>query len=368
MVLPSFLNIAQQFNISIIFILALLALSMSFLWGYAGILSFGQTAFFGLGGYGFAVLALNLGETTFSLFAAILLAMLFAAVLGYFMIYGRISDIYLSVITLVVTLIFEKGDQVDLGRAIRHRQGAAERPERHSHGTVDARFPGTPPRSSASTASSISSAALLVLVYVGLRLLLTTPFGRVLVGIRENTRRIELLGYDSRRYKLAAFVICGGIAALSGVLFAVWNNFVAPEMFGLKRAAEVIVWVIVGGKSTLIGPDRRHGHRADAEDQPRLAGGRRMAAADPRRRADAGRSGVPRGPAAGHRRCHRLALPARSRERRMNGAPVLADRRPGEALRRRARHRRRRLQRSPKASCAASSAPTAPARARSSRW
>ena len=67
MVLPSFLNIAQQFNISIVFILALLALSMSFLWGYAGILSFGQTAFFGLGGYGFAVLALNLGETTFSL-------------------------------------------------------------------------------------------------------------------------------------------------------------------------------------------------------------------------------------------------------------------------------------------------------------
>src|SRR5215470_10712740 len=108
MVLPSRLNIAEQFNISIVFILALLALSMSFLWGYAGILSFGQTAFFGLGGYSFAVLALNLGETTISLFAAILLAMLFAAVLGYFMIYGRISDIYLSVMTLVVTLIFEK--------------------------------------------------------------------------------------------------------------------------------------------------------------------------------------------------------------------------------------------------------------------
>src|SRR5262245_26239242 len=78
MILPSFLNIAQQFNTSIVFILALLALSMSFLWGYAGILSFGQTAFFGLGGYSFAVLALNLGETTFSLFAAIAVAMLFA--------------------------------------------------------------------------------------------------------------------------------------------------------------------------------------------------------------------------------------------------------------------------------------------------
>ncbi len=253
MVLPSFLNIAQQFNTSIIFILALLALSMSFLWGYAGILSFGQTAFFGLGGYGFAVLALNFGETTYSLFAAILLAMLFAAVLGYFMIYGRISDIYLSVITLVVTLIFEKaikstsGEQYVIGKVRLNGQNGIP--------TVPSlKIPWHTAKELGIDGVFYLSAALLVLVYIGLRLLLTTPFGRVLVGIRENTRRIELLGYDSRRYKLAAFIICGGIAALSGVLFAVWNNFVAPEMFGLKRAAEVIVWVIVGGKSTLVGP------------------------------------------------------------------------------------------------------------------
>jgi branched-chain amino acid transport system permease protein len=253
MILPSFLNIAQQFNTSIVFILALLALSMSFLWGYAGILSFGQTAFFGLGGYGFAVLALNLGETTFSLFGAILLAMLFAAVLGYFTIYGRISDIYLSVITLVVTLIFEKavkstsGEQYVIGKVRLNGQNGIP--------TVPSlKIPWHTAKELGIDGVFYLSAGLLVLVYVGLRLLLTTPFGRVLVGIRENTRRIELLGYDSRRYKLAAFVVCGGIAGLSGVLFAIWNNFVAPEMFGLKRAAEVIVWVIVGGKSTLAGP------------------------------------------------------------------------------------------------------------------
>src|SRR5262245_55386443 len=253
MVLPSFLNVAQQFNVSIVFILALLALSMSFLWGYAGILSFGQTAFFGLGGYGFAVLALNLGETTLSLFAAILLALLFAAVLGYFMIYGRISDIYLSVMTLVVTLIFEKaikstsGEQYVIGMVRLNGQNGIP--------TVPSlKIPWHPAKELGIDGVFYLSAGLLVLVYVGLRMLLTTPFGRVLVGIRENTRRIELLGYDSRRYKLAAFTLCGGIAGLSGVLFAIWNNFVAPEMFGLKRAAEVIVWVIVGGKSTLAGP------------------------------------------------------------------------------------------------------------------
>ncbi|HTO81885.1 MAG TPA: branched-chain amino acid ABC transporter permease [Methylomirabilota bacterium] len=245
-------DISDQIDISIIFVLALLALSMSFLWGYAGILSFGQTAFFGLGGYAYTVLALNLHETTFSFFAAIALTMLFAAVLGYFMIYGRISDIYLSVITLVVTLIFEKaikstsGDQYVIGSVrLNGQNGIPTVPSlRIPWSGTELSFDGV----------FILDAVLLILVYAGLRLLLTTTFGRVLVGIRENTRRIELLGYDSRRYKLGAFVISGGIAALAGVLYGVWNNFVAPEMFGLKRAAEVIVWVIVGGKSTLVGP------------------------------------------------------------------------------------------------------------------
>jgi len=253
MVLPSFLNIFQQINLSVVFILALLALSMSFLWGYAGILSFGQTAFFGLGGYAFAVLALNFGETTFSLLAAILLAMLFAALFGYFMIYGRISDIYLSVMTLVITLIFEKAIKSTSGEW--YVIGEVRLNGQNGIPTVPSlRVPWHPVKELGVDGVFYLSAGLLVLVYVGLRLLLTTPFGRVLVGIRENTRRIELLGYDSRRYKLAAFIICGGIAALAGVLYGVWGNFVGPDMFGLKRAAEVIVWVIVGGKSTLAGP------------------------------------------------------------------------------------------------------------------
>jgi branched-chain amino acid transport system permease protein len=251
--LPPRIDIALQLDLSIILILALLALSMSFLWGYVGILSFGQTAFFGLGGYTYAVLALNFDTTTWPALGAILLPMLFAAVLGYFMIYGLVSDIYLSVITLVVTLILEKG--------IRSTSG----PE-YVIGSVRLNgqngIPGLPSLRlpwDSSTELFVDgvlylSIGLLILVYVGLRLLLVTHFGRVLVGIRENERRIDLLGYDSRRYKLAAFVLAAGIAALSGVLYAVWGNFVAPEMFNLNQAAQVVIWVIVGGKSTLIGP------------------------------------------------------------------------------------------------------------------
>ena len=251
--LPSRIDIAWQLDLSIILILALLALSMSFLWGFVGILSFGQTAFFGLGGYSYAVIALNAGSTTWPALAAVLLAMLFAALLGYFMFYGRISDVYLSVITLVVTLILDKairstsGPQYVIGKVRLNGQNGIP--------TVPSlRLPWNPAVELGIDQILQLAGLVLVLVYVGLKLLLLTRFGRVLVGIRENERRVELLGYDSRAYKLGAWVISAGIAGLSGVLYATWGNFVAPEMFNLNQAAQVVIWVIVGGKSTLLGP------------------------------------------------------------------------------------------------------------------
>jgi ABC-type branched-subunit amino acid transport system permease subunit len=251
--LPHQLDIAAQLDVSVILILALLALSMGFLWGFVGILSFGQTAFFGLGGYTYAILALNLGSTTWPALAAILLPMLFATLLGYFMFYGRISDVYLSVITLTVTLILDK--------AIRSTSGPA-----YVIGTVRLNgqngIPGVPslqlpwnPALELGVDQLLQLAGImLVLVYVGLRLVLLSRFGRVLVGIRENERRVELIGFDSRLYKLLAFVLAAGIAGLSGMLYASWGNFVAPEMFNLNQAAQVVIWVIVGGRSTLLGP------------------------------------------------------------------------------------------------------------------
>jgi ABC-type branched-subunit amino acid transport system permease subunit len=251
--LPGMLGLAQMLDLSVVFVLALLALSMSFLWGYGGMLSFGQTAFFGLGGYVYAVAAMNLGTTTFPFLLGILLPMCFAVILGYFTIYGRLSDIYFSVMTLVITLV--------LNKAIRATSGS-------QYVIGDVRLggqngiPGVPPlqvpwdRTATLFIDHVYylSAVLMLAAYVGLRLLLITRFGRILVGVRENEKRIELLGYDARIYKLGAFVIAGGLAGLSGTMFAVWGNFVAPEMFGLQRAAEVIIWVIVGGKATLVGP------------------------------------------------------------------------------------------------------------------
>ena len=247
--LPQTLGLAQLLDLSVVLVLALLALSMSFLWGYIGILSFGQTAFFGTGGYVYAVAAMNFDSTTLPFLLGIVLPMLLAAVLGYFMVYGKLSDIYFSVMTLIMNKAMRatSGSQYVVGDVRLNGQNGIP-------GVPPLQVPWNPEVTLFIDHVYYLAAALLILVYIGLRLLLTTSFGRVMIGIRENEQRIELLGYDARRYKLLAFILSGALAGLSGTMFAIWGNFVAPEMFGLDRAAEVIIWVIVGGKATLIGP------------------------------------------------------------------------------------------------------------------
>ena len=87
---------------------ALFALSLALMWGYAGILSFGHAAYFGLGAYTYAIASFNIGESTVPLLLAIAVPALTAAVIGALMFYGRISDVYLGVMTLVVTLILNR--------------------------------------------------------------------------------------------------------------------------------------------------------------------------------------------------------------------------------------------------------------------
>ena len=96
-------------------------------------------------------------------------------------------------------------------------------------------------------------ASLLLLTLLVCVALARAPLGRVLKGIRENERRVELLGYDVRWRKLLAFVISAAIAGLAGGLFASWGNFINPEVFSLPQAAVVVIWVLVGGRGTLWG-------------------------------------------------------------------------------------------------------------------
>ncbi len=102
---PQVLELFVLLKVTVFVVMAILALSMAFIWGFGGILCFGQSAFFGLGAYAYAIAVINMGESTAPLLLAIAVPALFAAMLGYFIFYGRLSDVYLAVITLAVTLI-----------------------------------------------------------------------------------------------------------------------------------------------------------------------------------------------------------------------------------------------------------------------
>jgi hypothetical protein len=152
-----------------------------------------------------------------------------------------------------VTLILFNSMNFHRRPGIPYRRGAARRLQRIS-GNPAAQLPGNKAAVIDLEGMFYLSTAALLATYFGLRLLLASRFGRIIVGIRENERRAELLGYDPRAYKLATFTIGGALAGFVGCLFANWGNFVSPTIFGLAQSAQIIIWVIVGGRGTLIGP------------------------------------------------------------------------------------------------------------------
>ncbi|HYM03042.1 MAG TPA: branched-chain amino acid ABC transporter permease [Stellaceae bacterium] len=250
---PRFAELDTVLDLTVYMIMAVLALSLALVWGYGGILCFGQSAFFGLGAYTYAIAVFNMGESTLPFLMAIALPAAFAVLLGYFMFYGRISDVYLGVITLTVTLILfnsvnsTAGPEFHIGTA---RLGGFN----GIPGIPPLNIPGRPRAALDLEDMFRLATVVLLLTYFGLRLLLASRFGRIIVGIRENERRAELLGYDPRAYKLATFTVGGALAGLAGCLFANWGAFVSPTIFGLAQSAQIIIWVIVGGRGTLIGP------------------------------------------------------------------------------------------------------------------
>jgi ABC-type branched-subunit amino acid transport system permease subunit len=249
---PQMLELFAVINTTVFVSMAVLALSLALVWGFGGILCFGQAAFFGLGGYAYAVAALNFSDTTFAVVVALLTASAAAAALGYFMFFGRISDVYVSVITLTVTMILfdfansTAGDEWRIGAAsLGGFNGIPSTPALN--------VPGEPEVGLTPEAIFRVAVIALAFCYGIARVLLCSKFGRVVVAIKENELRAELLGYDVRLYKLGVFSIGGCMAGLAGVLFANCV-FVSPTMFSLSYSAQIIIWVMVGGLGTLIGP------------------------------------------------------------------------------------------------------------------
>ncbi|WP_250535173.1 branched-chain amino acid ABC transporter permease [Caballeronia sp. AZ10_KS36] len=252
-VLPRVLDDFALVQATVYAVMAILALSLGFVWGFGGILCFGQSAFFGLGAYTYAIAVTNMGDSTVPFVLAIVLPAAFATVLGYLIFYGRLSDVYMGVITLTVTLILfnvvnsTAGPEWKIGNApLGGFNGIPNIPPLNTPGNIDDVIS---PRG----LFELSLGALLG-VYLLLRVLLAFKIGRVIVASKENEQRLLLLGYDSRVYKLFTFVLGAAIAGLAGCLFANWGAFTSPGIFGLAQSAQIIIWVIVGGLGTLVGP------------------------------------------------------------------------------------------------------------------
>jgi len=257
---------------SLFLVLALLGLSLSLVWGYAGVLSFGQVVFFGIGAYTFGVVSINFptpGGITGAVVAGTVAGALVAGLLGYFMFYGGVRDVYVTIITLVSTLVMltfmaqTAGSEWTIGEAaLGGFNGMPAIPllTLGVEGVFTFQFVFNDyevfvPLLGTRTFDPFYylSLVVLLLAYLGLRVLVNTDFGRVLVAIREDEDRTMMFGYNVERAKLVAFTLGGGLAGLAGVLYAARNVYIDPSVFQLYFATLPVVWVSVGGRKSLLG-------------------------------------------------------------------------------------------------------------------
>ncbi|WP_419842224.1 ABC transporter permease subunit [Candidatus Poriferisodalis sp.] len=237
---------------------AILALSLTLVWGYAGIFSLGQAAIYGIGGYAYGFWAINFadntGESVTALAAAVVVGAVFSALLGYFVFYGNVTDVYVAIITLAVSLVLFAFMNSTSGRA--YRIGDAAFGGYNGMTGIPRltwRLPGGAGQELTRTQFFLFCVAAGLLIAVAIRLLARRPFGRIAVALQHNEERTGLLGYDVRWHKLAVFTIGGCIASFAGALLAAWGRFMSPTVFSLTPAALVVIWVLVGGRGSVAG-------------------------------------------------------------------------------------------------------------------
>ena len=255
LVYPSFADPYDVGNFAYFLLWVFMALGLCLMWGYCGMLSFGQTFFFGIAGYSYGVLAINFGGGTMTFAAlaiAVVLAALAALILGYFMIWGRVGGVFFGIVTLSATLVLAfflgqtAGPEWRIGEARLNGFNGMK-------GMDPLNIPWFDDETLYFEGPSLYYLAIgmIVLVYVGLRMLLNSRFGNVIVAIHEDPQRAELLGYDVRKYQLVTFVIGSALAGLSGVLYTSWGQFITPSSIGLPAAAMPIVWVAFSGRGDI---------------------------------------------------------------------------------------------------------------------
>jgi branched-chain amino acid transport system permease protein len=229
-----------------ILIWGLLAMSSDILIGYTGMVSFGHSAFFGLGMYGAAAALLTVKPP--SLWVALVYGLVAAAGVAIFVAYfsTRLRDIYFSITTLIFSqifyvIIFTWTEVTGGENGLSFRRPALAVP-----GLFSIPFD--------SNTLHWFVLAVVTVSYLVLRRITQSPFGMVLQSIRENEPRTRAVGYAVERYKIVAVMLSGLFAGLAGVLYAVQNRFAAPDYVFFVISGEVVIFNVMGGIGTLVGP------------------------------------------------------------------------------------------------------------------
>lgn len=265
---PSALSISSYglLNFNNFLIPVFLALGLSLIWGHAGILSLGQMVFYGIGGYAYGIVAINLigsqGNTDLALLAGILVPVAFAAVLGLIMFCARLQGVYVAIILLVVTLVIQTF--MNQTASSFYKIGTVYLGGNNGLGRFSADIKQVPSLKlgfGGSTWEMLGSDrgffSLVVvagaLVFLGLRRLVRSRWGYVLAAIREDPTRTETFGHDVRLIQLVVFALSAALAALSGILYVSWGNFITPDVFGVTANILPLIWVAVGGRKSFVG-------------------------------------------------------------------------------------------------------------------
>ncbi len=230
-------------------IYSVLAMSLGMLWGFTGILSFGHAAFFALGAYTMG-LAMKWGVGPNPGYIALLVSILIggggAALVGYFLFSAGVRDIYFVLVTLALSIMVQ---QITISQSqITGGFNGMFVPR------MDLTF-GSFGKISLADDIAVYYAILPVvaMVYCLLRWIIASSFGKVLVGIRENEDRALSLGFSTSFYKTAAFAISGAVAGGAGALYGSHAEFVSPSLASVQFSTEIVIWVAIGGRQSLLG-------------------------------------------------------------------------------------------------------------------
>ncbi len=241
--LPIGLSSYQLGLVTKMLIFAIFAMSLDLLVGYAGLPSLGHAAYFGAASYTVSLLALRVVNNFWIDFpAGLLMAAAISALFGLLAL--RTHETYFLMITLALAQVLWG---VSFGwRSLTGGDDGIPGVPRPDLGLPWSLSQGIPFYYFVVISFVLATGLLWIIVH--------SPFGRALVGIRESETRMEVLGYNVWLYKYVAFILSGLFAGLAGTLFAYYNGFVSPSYLSVIFSATALIMVILGGAGTLLGP------------------------------------------------------------------------------------------------------------------